>query len=66
MERSNTRVPEPVLRAEARGHSVYDDPPSGISAASRWTCSACGSAVLSYNGNIYGSALLIDCSVVKP
>lgn len=56
-------MPRAVEQAEARGHVVYDDPPWGLSSAMRWTCSRCEAAVLSYNGNIYGSAVETDCQV---
>lgn len=58
---------EPVLRAEALGHIVEWDPPSGLSSASRWTCTnrRCGAAVLEYNGNIYGSAVEKTCEQIE-
>jgi hypothetical protein len=64
----HTAKPEPVLRAEARGHTPEWDP--SATGIARWTCwardeagNACFAAVLSYNGNIYGDALTRDCVV---
>ena len=52
---------EPVKRAEANGHTVEHDPPGGLTSGDRWTCTACGSAVMIYNRNIYGSAIDRTC-----
>jgi hypothetical protein len=52
----------PPQKAEARGHRpVHDGPTMG--GADRWTCSLCGRAVLLYAGNVYGSAIEVDCDV---
>lgn len=51
----------PVERAQALGHQVEDDAPGGVSRVQRWTCTVCGDAVLSYNGNIYGGAVERTC-----
>lgn len=51
----------PPERAAAIGHIPVIDPPSGMSAAQRWTCATCGAAVIDYLGNIYGSALDGPC-----
>jgi hypothetical protein len=53
-----------VTKATELGHTVEWDPPAALSAARRWTCTACGSAVIDYNGNIYGSATEITCEAL--
>lgn len=53
--------PEAVQRAQANGHAVEWDPPEGITAARRWTCTVCGDAVLKYGSNIYGGAIDRTC-----
>jgi hypothetical protein len=53
--------PEPVRRAAALGHQVEWDPPAAMTAGKRWTCTACGAAVLDYCGNVYGSAVERTC-----
>lgn len=57
------RSDTPAERATRRGHVVQWDPPFGVSSVERWTCSACGHAVLRYRGNVYGSALDADCAM---
>lgn len=44
----------------APGHRLEYDPPAAMSRVKRWTCSACGRAVL-YNGHFYGSATTEAC-----
>lgn len=44
------------------GHDLEDDSPGGISSVQRWTCKRCGSAILRYRGNVYGSALDTACA----
>lgn len=56
-------VPVEILAA-APGHVLESDPPWGLTAAQRWTCTACGDAVLRYNGNVYGSATKSPCAEV--
>ncbi len=51
----------PVEQAEALGHTVENDPPHGLSAVSRWTCTTCGAAVLVRGGVTYGSAIEKTC-----
>lgn len=55
---------EPVKRAEFHGHTVEWDPPHGLSSSARWTCIACGSAVLLVGHNIYGSAVDGPCEAL--
>lgn len=43
-------------------HTLEWDPPAALTAAKRWTCTACGYAVLDYDGNIYGSAVINPCT----
>ena len=50
-----------IERARAQGHAVESDPPAGMTAARRWTCTVCGNAVLVYGSNIYGSAVDQTC-----
>ena len=57
---SNTSEPA-VVKATGLGHTVEWNPPAAITAARRWTRTACGSAVLDYDGRIYGSATEITC-----
>ncbi len=52
-----TTQPEPVRRATAFGHTVVYDGVAGVSMVLRWTCTACGDAVLDNLGHIYGSAV---------
>lgn len=52
----------PAERAADLGHICVDDP--GMS-GERWTCVTCGRAVLRVNGNVYGSAIEIECSSKK-
>lgn len=52
---------EPVRRAAANGHAVEWDPPWGLSSAARWSCTACGKAVIKFGHNIYGSATEKTC-----
>lgn len=49
---------EPARLAAELGHSVASDP-GGY--ADRWTCAACGRAVLRAGCNIYGSAVTDRC-----
>lgn len=49
-----------ISKATAMGHDVKPDGPEAMTAAGRWTC-ACGSAVLVYEGNVYGSATTVRC-----
>lgn len=63
MTANPTAIPEPaVARAEALGHAVEWDPPWGMTAARRWTCTRCSATVLDYSGNIYGSAVTSTCA----
>lgn len=55
------RVEPAVAEAAEKGHTVEWDPPPGLNAARRWTCTRCGNAVLDYRGNVYGGALQITC-----
>lgn len=52
---------DPVAVAAAKGHTVRPDPPAAISVAQRWTCTACGKAVLLREGIVYGSATTDLC-----
>lgn len=54
------RRDSPPERATRLGHAVSWDPPFG-SNTERWTCSACGRAVLRHRGNVYGSAVEVEC-----
>lgn len=56
---------EPEQRATALGHDMEWDPPAAVTATSRWTCKTCGSAVLDYRGNVYGSAIEKTCDEAK-
>ncbi len=59
---SDTCEPEPaVAKAAEKGHTVQWDPPWGMTAARRWTCTRCGDAVLDYCGNVYGGAVDRTC-----
>jgi hypothetical protein len=51
-----------VAAATDHGHQVAWDPPSGMSAARRWTCLDCGATVIDYWGNVYGSATEQTCA----
>lgn len=53
---------QPPAKAIANGHTLEWDPPHGLSSASRWTCTTCGSAALRYDGNEYGSATEEKCT----
>lgn len=50
-----------VARAIENGHTVESDPPAGMTAAQRWTCTRCGDAALDYHGNVYGGAVDRTC-----
>lgn len=50
-----------VAAATEKGHTVEWDPPWGMTAARRWTCTRCHDAVLDYAGNVYGSAATRTC-----
>lgn len=52
--------PEAPAEATRLGHCPTWDPPAAMTAAKRWTC-GCGHAVLDYCGNVYGSAVEIEC-----
>ncbi|QKW15414.1 hypothetical protein [Verrucosispora sp. NA02020] len=52
---------EPIRLAEARGHTVRDD----TTGTERYTCTACGRAVLRCGANIYGSAITEDCKPLR-
>lgn len=52
---------EPITKAEALGHTVESDPPAALTRGERWTCTACGDAVLRYGNVIYGSAVEREC-----
>jgi hypothetical protein len=57
-------VPEaPPKQAVDLDHDLEWDPPAAMTAAKRWTCRACGSTVLDYLGNVYGSAAEQACRV---
>jgi hypothetical protein len=55
--------PPPPAEARWRGHTLAWDPPHALSNVARWTCTnqACGAAVLSYQGNVYGQATETFC-----
>jgi hypothetical protein len=53
---------EPVRLVEELGHTPVSDP-GGY--ADRWTCEACGRAVLRAGCNIYGSAVEQRCEEVR-
>jgi hypothetical protein len=55
------RTEPAVVAATDKGHVVAWDPPAGLTAARRWTCTRCGNAVLDYQGDVYGGALQITC-----
>lgn len=42
-------------------HALEDDPPHALSSVSRWTCTACGCAVLVNGPVVYGSASREEC-----
>jgi hypothetical protein len=56
----------PAFRAADQGHTVTWDPPAALTSIGiRWTCTACGRAVLAREGeieNAYGSALTTLCA----
>jgi hypothetical protein len=54
--------PQPPTNGAAQSHNLEPDPPSGMTAALRWTCRDCGHAVLDYLGNVYGSAVEKPCT----
>lgn len=56
-----TQFDEAVEKAKGLGHTMISDPPHELSRAWRWSCNKCGRAVLSCNGNVYGSAMEKDC-----
>ncbi|MFD8316124.1 hypothetical protein [Kitasatospora purpeofusca] len=58
-----TGPPAPPALAVLRTHQLAWDPP-GLSAANRWTCTACNRAVIDYRGNVYGSATAGPCAEV--
>ncbi len=51
----------PITMAEELGHRVESDPPWGLTAVERWTCTACGEAVLRNRDVIYGNAAKDPC-----
>src|SRR4051812_24633952 len=55
-------IPADVLAKVKDGHDIESDPPAGMTRAERWTCKTCGSAVLRYETNIYGSATELSCA----
>ena len=56
---NQSATPQEIARA--RGHQVQPDPPF-MSSADRWTCTACGRAVIVNGPVIYGSATTNDCT----
>lgn len=50
-----------VQRAQSLGHTVEPDHPWGMTQVRRWTCKACGDAVLVNGTVIYGSASTDPC-----
>lgn len=59
-------IPVAAQRAVERlGHDVEPDPPF-MSAADRWTCKACGRAVIVNGSVIYGSATIETCTAKEP
>ena len=54
---------EAIEKAGSLGHHMIPDPPHELSKASRYSCDKCWRAVLSYRGNVYGSALTAECKV---
>ncbi len=42
-------------------HMLENDSPAVMSAAWRWTCVFCYRSLMMYNGNVYGSAVEVEC-----
>jgi hypothetical protein len=57
------QAPPVPAAARHRGHTLEWDPPHPLSNVMRWTCTGplCGAAVLSYQGNVYGTATTTYC-----
>jgi hypothetical protein len=54
-------LPTAVQTKVKPGHDLAIDPPSGMTAAERWTCKVCGDEVLRYGSNVYGSVTERTC-----
>lgn len=61
-----TQFDEAVEKAKGLGHNMISDPPDTLTGQlDRWSCNKCGRAVLSCNGNVYGSAMSMPCEPVE-